>query len=223
MARFSLLIIGLCVALPALTLAAPIVANGSFEADVFSGSGTLGLGCGNTLTGWTTQCSPDSIYPWGLQNGNVYNGGPTPYGNQWVIIGDFGSGNSYIQQLVTGFTIGQTYRLDFAAASEGVGNGSRFEVSVPTGSSTGSQIFTAPLRGANYWDTWGNFSYSFLASSTSVTIRFTGLTDNGNGALDAGIDNVSIQASTSQVPEPTSFILMGIGLVAVGTRRFLKV
>ena len=53
-------------ALPALTLAGPVVANGSFETDTFSSGGTLGLGCGNTLTDWTAHCSPDNTYPWGL-------------------------------------------------------------------------------------------------------------------------------------------------------------
>src|SRR5512135_865047 len=78
------IVLGLVIlALPALTLAGPVVANGSFEADAFSGGGTLGLGCGNTLTGWTTQCSPDQTYPWGLTNSNVYGGGPTPYGDQF--------------------------------------------------------------------------------------------------------------------------------------------
>jgi len=202
----------LCVvALSVVGWATPTVANGSFEADTFSSGGTLGLGCGNTLTGWQTQCSPDLVYPWGLPNSNVYNAGPTPYGNQWVIVGDYGMGGSGIFQLVPGFNIGQTYTLNFALASEDPGAGALILVSFPTGSSTGSQIFAAPLRGANYWDTWGSYSYNFVATATSVTIRFDGLAGSG---FDPGVDNVSITGGSS-VPEPTTLVMLGTGVLGL--------
>src|SRR5258708_5762985 len=169
----------------------PVVVNGSFEDDSFSSGGTLGLGCTQTLTGWTTQCSADGEYPWGLPNSNEYNGGPTPYGNQWVIVGDFGNDTSWIQQTVSGFTPGQTYTLSFALASEGTGGGSQVQVSFPSGSTTNSQVFTAPLRGPNYWDTWGTFEMAFVATAASVTFQFEALAA-GSEDLDVGIDNVSI-------------------------------
>jgi hypothetical protein len=193
--------------------AAPVVMNGSFEADVFNASGfgySLGLGSSNTLTGWTTLNSPDGIYPWGLQNANAFFGGPTPYGDQWVVVGDFGFGGSWIQQMVSGFTVGQTYTLKFALASES-NPGSLLEVSFPAGSSTSSATFTAPLRGPNFWDTWDNFSMNFVADATDVTVRFEGLAGPG---LDAGIDNVSVAAA---VPDQCSTVqLAGLAMLGLG-------
>lgn len=188
--------------------AAPVVINGSFELDSF-GSQSLDIGGSNPLTGWTTN--HNGTYPWGLSNTiNVYNAGPTPYGDQWVVVGNYGYGGTYIQQTVSGFDIGQTYTLDFALASEMDGQqGSLVEVSFLSGSSTAAQTFTAPLRGADYWDTWGSFSMNFVADSTDVSIRFLGLAGLG---YDAGIDNVSIIGGGTSVPEPGTLLLLGSGL-----------
>lgn len=146
------------------TAAATIsIVNGSFEADVFNAArdgSSLDLGGTNPLTGWTTL--HNGIYPWGLQNTNGYRAGPTPFGNQWVVVGDYGHGGTWIQQAVTGFTIGKTYELSFALATE-QGRGALAEVSFPTGSNTLAQVFTAPLRASTYWDKWGTFTMPFIA------------------------------------------------------------
>ncbi len=216
MGRFiGLLRLGLCaLAISAVAFADPTIANGSFEADTFSFNGTLSLGCGNTLTGWTTQCSPDGVYPWGLPNSNTYSAGPTPYGNQWVILGDYGQGGSWIEQTVSGFSIGQSYTLNFALSSEYVGPGSQIQVSFPTGSGTSSMDFTAPS--AQLWNNWAMNSMNFVASASSVTIRFEGLAQVTS--YDPGIDNIFISGGPN-VPEPASVLLMGAGLIGLSIYR----
>jgi hypothetical protein len=194
--------------------AGPQFVNGSFEADPFSPGGQLDLGAlGGPLTGWTVLNSPDNVYPWGLPNGNTYNAGPTPYGNQWVIVGDYGMGGSWIEQTVSGFTVGDKYTLSFALASEydGAGGvGSLVDVNIM---GLLDNTFEAPLRGPNYWDTWGTFTEGFVANDTSLTIRFTGLAGSG---FDPGIDNVQI-LSPSGVPDgASSLALLGMGLLAIG-------
>jgi len=174
------------------------VVNPSFEDDPWVAPlGTLDLGTVNTLTGWSVI--PVSPYPWGLQNANGYDehgdgvpAGPTPYGAQWVIVGHYGEGGSAIYQTVSGFTPGLAYVLDFALASEfnNAGVGALVEVSFPSGSSTPSEDFEAPLRNHTYWDVWDNYQKVFVADNTDVTIQFLGLA--GLSGYDAGIDNVSV-------------------------------
>jgi hypothetical protein len=206
---------------PMLAIAGPVINNGSFEADTFAAGGTLGLGCQNTLTGWVAHCSPDSTYPWGLPNSNTYNAGPTPYGNQWVILGDYGGDGSWIEQAVSGFTVDQSYTLSFALASEQPGGGgSTICVSFTAGSCATGTDFSAPLRGANYWDTWGTDTLTFTASASTMTIHFEGVPNAV--AFDVGLDNVQILGGTSSVPEPASFTFVGLGLFGLMARRLRR-
>jgi hypothetical protein len=172
-----------------------LITNGSFEADPFNYNGTLNLGSSNPLTGWTTSTSGQ--YPWGLPSPNVYNAGPTPYGNQWVMVGNqCDQGTSSIEQTIN-TTVGQAYTLSFALASEEGGSGAQVVVSFPTGSSTASQTFTAPPRVANFWDTWATSSMDFTATGTSATIRFTSVPRSETEGCDAGIDNVSVTVAAT--------------------------
>jgi hypothetical protein len=173
-----------------------LVVNGSFEADPCTGSGAgykLGL-AGNAVTGWNIPAS-DGTYPWCLQNANFFNAGPTPYGNQWLVLGEVGSGVAYtIQQTLTGLTPGSMYKLSFAIASE-QGCCSVAEVSFPSGSSTTAQTFTAPASG-NYWTAWATETMNFTATSNSVTLQFKNLVSAQPATLpngyDLGLDNVSV-------------------------------
>jgi hypothetical protein len=112
-----------------------------------------------------------------------------------VIVGNqCNQGTSWIEQTIN-TTVGQAYTLSFALASEEGGSGAQVVVSFPTGSSTGSQTFTAPPRVTNFWDTWATSSMDFTATGTSATIRFTSVPLTETEGCDAGIDNVAVTAA----------------------------
>ena len=208
------------------------IVNGSFEADNWSASPGYQLNLASAgLTGWTVgDVLHSGEYPWGLNDSNRFGAGPAPDGKQWVVLGMSGSsGTEYIEQTVSGLTSGTQYALSFEISSEGYLNGygagnAQLNVSAPAGSLSASQIFVAPDSIATYWDTWNTFTYNFVASGTSATVRFTDAGPIGNG-LDLGLDNVSIKGNSSQTPEQGSVALLlsaGIGSGILLRRRNRK-
>jgi MYXO-CTERM domain-containing protein len=190
--------------------AANLITNGSFEVDNFNvGGGGYRLGLnGNDVTGWYIPAS-DGTYPWGLQNVNAYNAGPAAAGNQWLVLGEAGTGVEYtIQQTLTGLSSGSTYNVGFAIASEW-GCCSTAEVSFLAGSATAAQTFSAPNSG-QYWTQWSYKSMTFVANAASVTIQFKNLKPTADG-YDLGLDDVSVSA----VPEPSTWAMAGLGLAAL--------
>ena len=92
-----------------------------------------------------------------------------------------------------------------------------------SGSSTGSQTYSAPHSTCNgcfgssgLWTNWTAFTYSFLATGTSAQIRFMNVSSSAD---DTGIDNVSIAAASTGVPEPSTLALLGAGLGSLALFR----
>ena len=158
------------------------------------------------VTGWNTVDNGDMLLI----------SGATPYGSQHLEIGGFGGGvQNSIDQLVGGFTPTLIYRVTFSIASQWANqdgsSGAQVEISFPSGSSTGSQVFTAPAV-AN-WLSWQTYTYDFVATAASVDVQFMQIT---NGFDDVGIDNISIEALLS-LPRSHSagWGSLGVGLAAL--------
>lgn len=184
--------------------AGPVIANPSFEADPYTFTSI------SSLTGWTVY-NPSGGPPYGVNN-NTY--GNTPYGSQFVALGGQEDGGaSYIEQAISGFTIGKTYTLSFAMASEYV-NSDKVNVSF-TGSSVLPQDFSAaPYPGGGaFWYSWETKSETFVADNTTMTLHLHSYGTN----YEPGIDNFSLTEAVTAVPEPATIVSASLaGLIALG-------
>jgi MYXO-CTERM domain-containing protein len=188
--------------------------NGSFEANTTAGFESA---CTTGLTGWSVHCTGAPPY---LINNATY--GNTPYGSQFVAIGGIeDSETSYIEQAVSGFTVGNTYTLSWAQSSEYISS-DQLQVSFISGSSTPSAIFTTPPfpGGSLFWFTWTNESMQFVANAAMVDFHFQGVP--GSGSYEVGVDNFQIAGASSTTPEPSSVGLTGLGGLALFALRRMR-
>ncbi|MBL4698903.1 MAG: hypothetical protein JKX70_08720 [Phycisphaerales bacterium] len=186
---------------------------------------------GNFLPGWTTlNASPDL--------GNNLFAIPTTslsgaaddaalWFNQFDLTGPGAASNEVARLSLSGFTIGQTYSLDFFATlylsntSGWAGNNDAIDVAIFGANISdwdSTILFDAgDIDGINTWDAQ---SLVFTALSTTVDFDFGGNasyhTDIGGSATRFGIDGFSARV----VPTPSSALLIAMGgLVATRRRR----
>ena len=171
----------------------PLLVNGSFESG---------------LTGWTstaTVLNYSGPYPVDYSAFHVN----APDGLWYLFLGGrdaFG----YIEQTITGLEANTRYEVDFLMAAEDIGD--FFTVSMTSGSSSPSQLFTAPPESLGAWRVWLPTEYQFVtgSSATQATLRFTSAPlGSGIDHFDIALDDVSVRV----VPEPATFVLVLLVLV----------
>jgi hypothetical protein len=192
---------------------ADFVVNGSFEA-VQIGSPFLSTNPAD-IPGWTHSGAVGDALLWHVGyadgGGNITVAGQ---GLQFVTLGGgfTANGTGMWQQTLTGLTAGTTYNLTFQMASEGSFSGSQsLTVDFASGSSTGAQTFTAGPSSANYWRNWETKTENFVATSSSVVLRFSATTQ-----FDVGLDNVQVVAAGPvAVPAPSTLTLFATGALSL--------
>ena len=184
----TLLAIGaLCVCLTATTaFAQNLVTNGSFETGDFSGWTIGGNNDGNTQ----------------VVTGPFYDYTAAEDGAFYSVWGAVGSDITISQTLST--VAGAQYTVSFWFASVG-DSPSDFSASWD---GTPLLSLTNPNTGAN----WMQFTFQ-VTGTGSDTLTFAGRDDPAWMALD----NVSVTENSGQsVPEPSSFLLLGTGVLGLG-------
>jgi hypothetical protein len=183
----------------ALVLALGTVGPVAF-ADIANGSFQTGDFTGWTLggnTGFTGVCSNCNGYT--DEDGDGF----------YAFLGAVGSDTLLSQSFSD--TSGQNYVFSFWYNSDG-GTPNDFSAFWD-----GTPLLTI-IDGPNTGGEWINYTFT-EAGTGSDTIQFDVRNDPGYD----GLDNVSV-AGVSPIPEPSSFLLLGSGLVALGglRRRFLN-
>ena len=173
--------------------ATPLVTNGGFDSSCadWTFANTDGFTCATT-TGPAGQ--PGDPSPFAILNNSP---GIIPQVTQtiaWLT-----NGTSY----TLAWEMQSAYRCCSSSSTPGVGaeiDGHLFEFIVP-----------------NTQTTWTGYTETFTYSGVSNLLRFTA---QRNGTdTDVAIDNVSITANSSSVPEPGTYLLVTFGLVLGALRR----
>jgi len=191
---------------------ASLITNGSFESPALPSGGLLNVaGGGTAITGWTVQGSDVNLLQ--TNYSEVVNGMNQFNAEDGLNSLDItGSGNTGptdgVEQTVT-TTPGQAYYLSFYVGRAQSDNGNSayldpatVDLSIDGGPRTS---FTNSLATPSGGIGWEQFNTSFIAAGSSTTITF--LNGTPSGTNEASLDNITL------VPEPSSTVLLGIGLL----------
>jgi hypothetical protein len=211
--------------------AAPLVVNGGFEATSLSASYEMTM---SNVTGWSTTGYNFLYFPgtatttgahapqfdqqiklWGTNASGVSNGLPasSPDGGNFIAA-DGAYGTAPITQTINGLSPGARYKVSFywaGAQQTGYTGATTEQWKVSLGNATQSTaVVSNPSRG---FSGWLSQSFTYTATSASEVLSFLAVgTPSGQPPFSL-LDGVSVTA----VPEPASWIMLLMGLVAVGS------
>lgn len=232
------LVLGLTLA-SGLVVAAPVelITNGGFETGGFTGwtatsqVGSQGAWYIDDVDGWTPRSSFSTVGPaagsyyavtdqigggaYSLEQSFTVIAGTTSIFLSFdMFINDWSNAGPIVNPVGLDYTNGpnQHARVDILSASAGAFSIAAADI-VATLVAPGADAGTDPNPYTAYqFDLTG-----LLTAGTTYRLRF-GEVDN-QWFFNQGIDNVSILADSSQIPEPASLALLSIGLAGLGFAR----
>jgi len=182
-----------------------LVINGSFEdSSLDPGSTWSVLGGGNSsIDGWLT-------FGGGIDYlGTIITASD---GIRSIDINNIFSGGGLQQTFDT--IAGESYTVAFDMSANMFGAPNEKIMRVAAGDSSEDFVFDYVAAGSTAQDPmWERMEWSFVATGSSSTLSFTGVS---SGVYGAALDNVVV---TGPVPSPATLSLIGVAGVAFGRRR----
>lgn len=238
----------LCLSLALFTLTAPLghaalLINGSFE-DIGTQTNSFSFNLNPNLANWTAapgnssqilNCVMRSNETTNLCGTTAFGGGfsfwqnpgPSPDGGNFLGVDGDSNFATPFSQTVNGLTVGASYTLSFyQAAGQQFGfNGATTERwQVTFGGDT--QLSTLMNNAEHGKVDWNQQSLTFVANSASQVLTFFAVGTPGGAPPFVLLDGVTLTENVPpppSVPEPTTTLLIGLGLAGIPVvRRFRK-
>ncbi len=187
--------------------AANILTNGSFEAGIAANPlATVAGGDSTSITGWTVGGAGVDLIGsfWAAQDGT-----------RSLDLASIANG-SVSQTFAT--VAGTVYNVSYWIARNPQGGINPRTGSVSINGGAAPVSFTNATTDTTNMG-WINLTTQFTATAATSTITFA--STNGTDGFGLALDNVSVEAATSAVPEPATWLMMiaGFGLIGAGMRR----